>query len=71
MRRSSGVCRTLLRIGTGTRSSSSSALKDEIKADDVLMEAFANENGADILAALESTERGRQFIARGAEGLSA
>ena len=40
-------------------------LKDEIKEDDVLMAAFANENGADILEALESTERGREFIASG------
>ena len=41
------------------------ALKDEIKGDDVLLSAFANENGADILAALEATERGRAFIAEG------
>ncbi|MCJ7781308.1 MAG: PEP-utilizing enzyme [Acidimicrobiia bacterium] len=41
------------------------ALKDEIKGDDVLLAAFANENGADILAALETTERGRAFIAEG------
>ncbi len=40
-------------------------LKDEIKADDDLMAAFANEKGADILAALESTESGREFIAGG------
>ncbi len=40
-------------------------LKDEIKADDDLMAAFANEKGADILAALESTESGRGFIAGG------
>ena len=40
-------------------------LKDRIKENDILMAAFANENGADILAALESTERGRQFIAEG------
>ena len=40
-------------------------LKDEIKADDDLAAAFSNEKGADILAALESTERGREFIARG------
>jgi phosphohistidine swiveling domain-containing protein len=41
------------------------SLKDEIKGDDVLLSAFANENGADILAALEATERGRAFIAAG------
>ena len=41
------------------------SLKDEIKADPVLMAAFANESGADILAALESTERGREFIGSG------
>jgi pyruvate,water dikinase len=41
------------------------ALKDEVKGDDVLLSAFANENGADILAALETTERGRAFIAEG------
>ncbi|MCJ7780876.1 MAG: PEP-utilizing enzyme, partial [Acidimicrobiia bacterium] len=40
-------------------------LKDEIKADDDLMAAFANEKGADILAALESTESGREFVAGG------
>ncbi len=40
-------------------------LKDEIKADDDLAAAFSNEKGADILAALESTERGREFIAGG------
>jgi pyruvate,water dikinase len=41
------------------------SLKDEIKADESLMAAFANENGAEILAALEGTERGREFIAAG------
>ena len=41
------------------------SLKDQIKADPVLMAAFANEAGADILAALESTEEGREFIASG------
>ncbi len=40
-------------------------LKDGIKADDDLMAAFANEKGADILAALESTDSGREFIAGG------
>lgn len=41
------------------------ALKDRIKEDPVLVEAFANENGADILAALEATEDGRDFIETG------
>ena len=41
------------------------SLKDQVKDDPVLMEAFANENGADILAALEATEVGREFIASG------
>ena len=40
-------------------------LKDRIKADPVLMAAFANEAGADILAALEATEEGRDFIESG------
>lgn len=41
------------------------SLKDRIKEDPVLMAAFANENGADILAALEATEEGRDFIVSG------
>jgi pyruvate,water dikinase len=41
------------------------SLKDQVKEDPILMEAFANESGADILEALESTERGREFIESG------
>jgi pyruvate,water dikinase len=42
-------------------------LKDEVKGDAVLSAAFTNETGAEILAELKSTERGRQFIAEGLE----
>jgi pyruvate,water dikinase len=42
-------------------------LKDEVKGDAVLSAAFTNETGAEILAELKSTERGRQFLAEGLE----
>jgi pyruvate,water dikinase len=42
-------------------------LKDDVKGDAVLSAAFTNETGAEILAELKSTERGRQFIAEGLE----
>ena len=38
-------------------------MKQEAKADAELTKAFANETAAEIIAALESTARGRQFIA--------
>jgi pyruvate,water dikinase len=41
------------------------ALKDEVKADPVLAEAFTSEVGHDILAALQATERGRRFLEEG------
>jgi len=41
------------------------ALKDEVKEDDVLKAAFAGESGAEILAGLEGTERGKKFLAEG------
>jgi pyruvate,water dikinase len=40
-------------------------LKDEVKGDEVLQAAFAKETGAEILAELEATERGRQFLDEG------
>ncbi len=41
------------------------ALKDEVKGDATLSEAFAAEAGAEILANLEGTERGREFLDKG------
>jgi len=41
------------------------ALKDEVKGDPVLAEAFKAEVGHDILAALQATERGRKFLDEG------
>ncbi|HEY5520367.1 MAG TPA: PEP-utilizing enzyme [Candidatus Limnocylindrales bacterium] len=38
-------------------------MKQEAKADAELSKAFANETAAEIIAALESTDRGRKFIA--------
>ena len=38
-------------------------MKKEVKGDEVLLEAFAEEGGAGIHAALETTERGLKFIA--------
>ena len=38
-------------------------MKQEAKADAELAKAFANETAAEIIAALESTPRGRQFVA--------
>ena len=38
-------------------------MKQEARADETLSKAFANETAAEIIAALQSTERGRQFIA--------
>jgi phosphohistidine swiveling domain-containing protein len=43
-------------------------LKEEIEGDPVLMEAFSNESGAAILAALQATDRGRQFLDGGLKG---
>ncbi len=40
-------------------------LKDEVKGDSALSEAFANEAGAEILVALEGSERGQKFIKKG------
>ncbi len=40
-------------------------LKDEVKGDSALSEAFVNEAGAEILAALEGSERGQKFIKKG------
>jgi pyruvate,water dikinase len=40
-------------------------LKDEVKGDSALSEAFANEAGAEILAALEGSKRGQKFIEKG------
>jgi pyruvate,water dikinase len=40
-------------------------LKDEVKGDDVLSAAFANESGHEILTALQGTERGRKFLDEG------
>jgi len=40
-------------------------LKNEVKGDSVLMEAFKHEAGHDILVALEATERGRKFLEEG------
>jgi pyruvate,water dikinase len=40
-------------------------LKDEVKGDSALSEAFANEAGAEILAALEGSKRGQKFIKKG------
>jgi len=40
-------------------------LKDEVKGDDVLKAAFAKESGAEILAELDGTERGKKFLAEG------
>ena len=40
-------------------------LKDEVKGDAVLSAAFTKETGGEILAELESTERGRQFLEEG------
>ncbi len=40
-------------------------LKNEVKGDDVLKAAFANEAGAEILAALQGTERGQKFLDEG------
>ncbi|MEE8498335.1 MAG: hypothetical protein V3S62_07360 [Acidimicrobiia bacterium] len=37
-------------------------LKDEVKGDSALSEAFDNEAGAEILAALEGSKRGQKFI---------
>jgi phosphohistidine swiveling domain-containing protein len=38
-------------------------MKEEIKSDDALRSAFAGENAAQIIRALESSERGRRFLA--------
>jgi len=43
-------------------------LKDEVKDDNVLSEAFINEAGAEILAALEGTQRGQEFLEKGLKG---
>ncbi len=43
-------------------------LKDEVKGDPTLKEAFSNESGAEILAALQATDRGRQFLDGGLKG---
>jgi pyruvate,water dikinase len=40
-------------------------LKDEVKGDSALSEAFDNEAGAEILAALEGSKRGQKFIKKG------
>jgi pyruvate,water dikinase len=40
-------------------------LKDEVKGDSALSEAFANEAGAEILATLEGSKRGQKFIEKG------
>ena len=40
-------------------------LKDEVKGDKELSEAFGNEAGAEILAALEGTKRGQKFLEKG------
>jgi pyruvate,water dikinase len=40
-------------------------LKEEVKGDPALGAAFKNEAGADILAALQDTERGRKFLEEG------
>mgnify|MGYP001609383057 CR=1 FL=1 len=41
------------------------ALKDEVKGDETLSAAFPNETGAEILAALKSTEVGTKFFEEG------
>lgn len=41
------------------------ALKDEVREDEILRAAFSKENGAEILAELEGTERGQKFIEEG------
>jgi pyruvate,water dikinase len=38
-------------------------MKEEIKSDDVLRAAFAGDTAADVIRALEGSERGRQFLA--------